>query len=54
MLLGNVVGVVVFVVVLWRFFSARVAKEERFLVGFFGQEYVQYRARTRVGIPFIP
>lgn len=28
-------------------------EEEEFLVRFFGKEYVDYRSRTRVGIPFI-
>jgi protein-S-isoprenylcysteine O-methyltransferase len=28
--------------------------EEKHLIGFFGDDYVQYRANTRVGIPFIP
>lgn len=38
---------------LWRFFSKRIEGEEELLVRFFGDEYVQYRKRTRVGIPFI-
>lgn len=29
------------------------AEEETLLVGFFGMDYVRYRERTRVGIPFI-
>lgn len=29
------------------------AEEETLLVGFFGMDYVRYRDRTRVGIPFI-
>ena len=28
--------------------------EEDLLIEFFGNEYLQYRARTYVGIPFIP
>lgn len=27
--------------------------EEKYLVGFFGQEYVEYRASTGIWIPFI-
>lgn len=43
---------------LWSFFSNRVIAdallgEEAFLVRFFGDEYVQYRKTTPVGIPFI-
>lgn len=30
------------------------AEEETLLVGFFGMDYVRYRDRTTVGIPFIP
>jgi protein-S-isoprenylcysteine O-methyltransferase Ste14 len=30
-----------------------IAGEEKLLVKFFGSEYVEYRARTRVGIPGI-
>ena len=29
-------------------------EEETLLIGFFGIDYVRYRDRTRVGIPFIP
>ena len=29
-------------------------EEETLLIGFFGMDYVRYRDRTRVGIPFIP
>ena len=28
-------------------------EEETLLIGFFGMDYVRYRDRTRVGIPFI-
>ena len=53
MVLGNTWCLVGFAIVLWRFFRFRIEKEEGFLVGFFGKEYVAYRARTAVGIPFI-
>ena len=29
------------------------SEEENYLIGFFGMEYVKYRDKTRVGIPFI-
>lgn len=51
--MGNVVCFLGFVVVLWRFFSARIRHEEELLVRFFGEEYVQYRHAVGVGIPFI-
>ncbi|KAI9679610.1 MAG: hypothetical protein M1829_001572 [Trizodia sp. TS-e1964] len=50
---GNAVCFVGYAVVLWMFFHHRIGKEEEFLVEFFGKEYEEYRARTRVGIPFI-
>ena len=53
MVLGNTWCLLGYAVVLWRFFRARIEKEEGFLVGFFANEYVRYRERTRVGIPFI-
>jgi protein-S-isoprenylcysteine O-methyltransferase len=50
---GNTICLLGYAVVLWRFFSKRIEGEEELLVRFFGDEYVQYRKRTRVGIPFI-
>ncbi|KAL1955093.1 hypothetical protein VTO42DRAFT_9027 [Malbranchea cinnamomea] len=54
LVLGNVLCLVGYAVVLWRFFSDRIQKEEQLLIRFFGKEYIDYRARTRVGIPGIP
>lgn len=54
MVLGNAICFVGYAVVLWRFFSGRIEKEEELLVRFFGEKYVEYRERTTVGIPFIP
>ena len=74
--LGNVVCMLGFVRVLWKFFEDRIisespspsrsfattmalvrrlicAGEEEFLVCFFGDEYVEYRKKTWIGIPFI-
>lgn len=53
LVLGNVVCFCAYAAVLWRFFSARIRHEEEFLVRFFGDDYVQYRRRVSVGIPFI-
>jgi protein-S-isoprenylcysteine O-methyltransferase len=53
LVLGNICGFLVYLVVLWRFFSVRIEGEEALLVKFFGDEYVRYREKTRVGIPFI-
>jgi len=51
--MGNPVCFVGYAVVLWRFFERRIGGEEELLVSFFGDEYVHYRKRTMVGIPFI-
>lgn len=53
LLLGNHICFVAYAAILWRFFAARIAQEERFLIKFFGEEYVKYRERTPVLIPFI-
>jgi len=37
----------------WRFFNERIQDEEATLIKFFGNDYIQYRARTPVGIPLI-
>ncbi|KAK4687611.1 protein-S-isoprenylcysteine O-methyltransferase, partial [Tremellales sp. Uapishka_1] len=52
-LLGNVVSTLAFVVVLRRFFGSRIEGEEKHLVSFFGDEYVQYRQRVPTGVPFV-
>ncbi|WVQ74539.1 hypothetical protein IAR50_004140 [Cryptococcus sp. DSM 104548] len=51
LLLGNVVATIGFVVVLSRFFSARIADEERWLCRFF-PEYPAYRKRVGTKLPF--
>jgi len=53
LMMGNGFCFVGYAVVLWRFFSARIRGEEANLIRFFGDEYVQYRKRTWIGIPFI-
>lgn len=52
-MLGNVACLMAYAYVLWRFFNGRIRGEEKLLTGFFGDEYIRYRERTRVGIPFI-
>ncbi|KAL4923240.1 protein-S-isoprenylcysteine carboxyl O-methyltransferase [Aspergillus undulatus] len=54
LVLGNVVCFVGYAVVLWRFFANRIEREGKFLIAFFGDEYVAYRKRSVVGIPGIP
>ncbi|KIX05755.1 uncharacterized protein Z518_03727 [Rhinocladiella mackenziei CBS 650.93] len=53
LLLGNRICLVAYAVVLWKFFNHRIMHEERHLVSFFGQDYLDYRKRTPVRIPFI-
>ncbi|KAJ5357146.1 hypothetical protein N7541_004304 [Penicillium brevicompactum] len=53
LVLGNAVCFVGYALVLWRFFSSRIKREEAYLISFFGDEYVQYRKSTPVGIPGI-
>ncbi|KAJ5170754.1 uncharacterized protein N7500_003537 [Penicillium coprophilum] len=53
LVLGNTVCFVGYALVLWRFFSTRIKREEAYLISFFGDEYVQYRKATPVGIPGI-
>jgi protein-S-isoprenylcysteine O-methyltransferase len=53
MVMGNVVCFVAYTGILWRFFSSRIRNEEKWLVAFFGGDYVAYRERVRVWIPFI-
>ncbi|KAL1967873.1 hypothetical protein VTN77DRAFT_2562 [Rasamsonia byssochlamydoides] len=54
LVLQNVICFCAYAVVLWRFFASRIKREETFLIHFFGNDYVEYRKRTRVGIPGIP
>lgn len=54
LVLQNPVSFVLFSVLLWRFFYYRTRAEEKYLIQFFGQEYVAYRGRVGTKIPFIP
>ncbi|CAM1505457.1 Fc.00g110940.m01.CDS01 [Cosmosporella sp. VM-42] len=54
LVLGNVVCFVGYTTVLWMFFSRRIRVEERKLVEFFKDDYVQYRKRVGTKMPFIP
>ncbi|KAJ5988483.1 hypothetical protein N7481_003693 [Penicillium waksmanii] len=53
LVLGNFVCFVLYAAVLWKFFASRIRTEESFLINFFGDDYVQYKKNTRVGIPGI-
>jgi len=53
LLLGNSVCFVLYALALWRFFARRIPGEEKGLVKFFGDDYVRYREKTPIGIPFV-
>lgn len=53
MILLNPLSLLVFAIVLWRFFNHRIIFEEAFLTKFFGNEYLQYKEHVPVRIPFI-
>ncbi|RYP55239.1 hypothetical protein DL769_010208 [Monosporascus sp. CRB-8-3] len=53
LVLGNIVCLVAYTIVLWKFFSARVKHEEAYLVRFFGDDYVEYKKKVPTMMPFI-
>lgn len=52
-LLCNPVCCVGYALASWRFFADRTYNEEKFLVQFFKQEYVDYKKKVWSGLPFI-
>lgn len=52
-MLKNIITVIGFTIVLWRFFDSRIQYEEQTLIKHFGKEYIGYRNRTPTRIPFI-
>jgi protein-S-isoprenylcysteine O-methyltransferase len=54
LVLQNPVSFVLYTGAMWRFFYYRTRAEERALVSFFGDDYVQYRKRVGTMIPFVP
>ncbi|KAG6821612.1 hypothetical protein H0H93_000121 [Arthromyces matolae] len=54
LVLQNPLSFVLFVILLWRFFYYRTRAEEKALVKFFGDAYVDYRRRVGTKIPFVP
>ncbi|TFK55981.1 ICMT-domain-containing protein [Heliocybe sulcata] len=54
LVLLNTISFVGFTIVLWRFFYYRTRAEERALIKFFGNDYIEYRRRVGTRIPFVP
>ncbi|KAM0793225.1 hypothetical protein ACM66B_000691 [Microbotryomycetes sp. NB124-2] len=52
-MLVNPFGTLAFAAVLYYFFSNRIRVEEKYLIQFFGDEYVQYKKRVPTRIPFV-
>lgn len=52
-MLLNPISLIAFVLVLWKFFNQRILYEEKFLIGFFGEEYLNYKRNVSIGIPFM-
>ncbi|KAL5598761.1 hypothetical protein BROUX41_003903 [Berkeleyomyces rouxiae] len=51
--MGNVFCLMAYVLLLWKFFANRIPFEERHLIEFFGEDYINYRRRVHVWIPLI-
>ncbi|KAK9376762.1 Isoprenylcysteine carboxyl methyltransferase family-domain-containing protein [Lipomyces chichibuensis] len=51
--LVNPVASVGFAIILWRFFNNRIQYEEKLLIEFFGDKYIEYKKSTGTLIPFI-
>ncbi|KAF7776011.1 hypothetical protein Agabi119p4_4404 [Agaricus bisporus var. burnettii] len=54
LVLQNPLSFSLYSILLWRFFYYRTRAEERALIKFFGQNYVEYRQRVGTKMPFIP
>lgn len=56
LMVANPICTVAHTAVTWWFFHERIPEEEEAMAeeDYFGREYVEYMARTHVGIPFIP
>ncbi|XP_068608595.1 protein-S-isoprenylcysteine O-methyltransferase [Brachionichthys hirsutus] len=52
-LLCNPVCILGYAIASWRFFRERIEDEERFLINFFAEDYVEYKKKVPTGLPFI-
>ncbi|PAA68448.1 hypothetical protein BOX15_Mlig026624g1, partial [Macrostomum lignano] len=53
LLLCNPVSIVGYTLASWRFFRERINEEERLLINFFNQAYLDYQRTTWSGVPFV-
>ena len=49
----NPICIVMYIIVLFRFFKDRILIEEPYLITFFGQDYIDYKRKVPILIPFI-
>lgn len=52
-ILCNPVCLIVYTYVTWHFFSSRIYDEERDLIAFFGDSYVDYQRNVWIGVPLV-
>lgn len=52
-LLGNPICICAYAAASYLFFRGRIQHEERAMIGFWGDEYVQYQKRVGSGVPFV-
>ena len=49
----NPICTIAFIIILFNFFKKRIIIEEQLLIQFFGEEYIEYKKRVGILIPFI-
>ena len=54
LVMGNLICFFAYGAVLWMFFNDRIKREEKSLVEFFKDDYINYRNRVGTKLPFIP
>ena len=47
----NFISIIGFAITLWHFFNDRIKYEERLLIKFFGNEYINYKNTVPILIP---
>ncbi|CAL2029840.1 unnamed protein product [Caenorhabditis brenneri] len=52
-ILCNPICLIIYTYVTWHFFASRIYDEEKDLVAFFGDSYVEYQEAVWIGVPFV-